>query len=121
MAKPLTHNGKSYTNADAWRTARATSKPMAKPMGGVAEAELPGDEEQDGTAIANEHGPATEVHMTHDEAIGSHHVHSAHPDGHMHESDHASKEEAHEHGKKLAGIGGEGEGEHDEEESWGDE
>ncbi len=63
--------------------------------------------QEDGAAVAAEHGPASEVHMMHDEAAGRHEVHSMHPDGHTHMSEHGSKEEAHEHGKKLAGIGGE--------------
>lgn len=62
-------------------------------------------EEQDGSQIAQEHGPAHEVHMTHDHEGGMHHVHSMHPDGHEHHSDHESAEMAHDHGKKLAGIG----------------
>lgn len=60
--------------------------------------------EEDGTSVAAEHGPAHEVHVTHDHEAGAHHVHSIHPDGHEHHSDHDSVEEAHEHGKKLAGA-----------------
>ena len=71
--------------------------PLAQPMG------EPDGDEQDGAAIAEEHGPAHEVNMKHEEE--SHHVHSVHPDGHEHHSDHPSKEHAHEHAKKLAGVG----------------
>jgi hypothetical protein len=72
------------------------------------EEEQPMGEEQDGAAIAQEHGPAMETHTMHPpEEGGMHHVHSVHPDGHEHHSDHGSKEEAHEHAKKLAGIGSE--------------
>lgn len=60
---------------------------------------------EDGAAVAAEHGPAHEVHMMHDHEGGRHHVMSMHPDGHQHESEHGSVEEAHEHGKKLAGAG----------------
>lgn len=100
---------------------KSVSKPMAKqPMQQGMEGE-----EQDGGAVAAEHGPATEVNITHEHEIGSHHVRSAHPDGHMHESDHGSAEEAHEHGKKLAGIGAaesHGEPDGDEgDEPWGKE
>jgi hypothetical protein len=48
----------------------------------------------------------------HNHEAGEHHVSSNHPDGHQHESMHGSAEEAHEHGKKLAG-GGEPENEQD--------
>lgn len=64
-----------------------------------------GGDEQDGSAVAQEHGPAQEVNVQHQHEAGQHHVHSMHPDGHEHHSDHASAEEAHEHGKKLAGGG----------------
>lgn len=66
-----------------------------------------GDEQgnEDGAMIAQEHGPASEVHMMHDHEGGMHSVHSLHPDGHEHHSEHGSAEEAHEHGKKLAGGG----------------
>lgn len=79
--------------------------PLAQPGGGM------GEQEQDGSAVAAEHGPAHEVHIHHDHEGGAHHVHSMHPDGHGHHSDHGSAEEAHEHGKKLAGGGAE---EHEE-------
>ena len=45
--------------------------------------------------VAQEHGPATTVHVAHDHKAGKHHVTSTHPDGHVHTSDHATAEEAH--------------------------
>src|SRR4029077_18852451 len=77
--------------------------PMAKApdMSGMEEGENP--EQQDGAAIAAEHGPAHEIHMQHEHEMGAHHVHSMHPDGHEHHSDHGSVGEAHDHAKKLAG------------------
>ena len=101
-----------------------TKPPMAKaPMQGPGMQE--GGEEQDGSAIAQQHGPAMQVSMEHEHEMGAHHVHSMHPDGHEHHSDHASAEEAHEHGKKLAGVGAapekEMEGAEDSEEPWGKE
>jgi hypothetical protein len=103
MAQPFEHAGKKYTNADAWRTAKATSsaKPMAKSMGNPT-GELPAEDEQDPHAVVAEHGKASEVHIEHDHEMGAHHVHSIHEDGHEHHSDHASAEEAHEHAKNLA-------------------
>lgn len=109
-------------NAPFGSGGKSVSKPMAKsPMQQPMEG---GGEEQDGGAVAQEHGPAVEVKVTHEHEIGSHHVRSSHPDGHMHESYHGSAEEAHEHGKKLAGIGAEDmhvEPDGDESEPWGKE
>lgn len=93
-------------------------KPMAKPMAGPATME-PEMGAEDPAQVAAEHGPAQEVHVMH--AEGAHHVTSEHPDGHHHESDHGSVEEAHEHAKKLAGAGAE-EGAHESEgeDDWND-
>lgn len=78
----------------------------------------PDGDEQDGAAIAAEHGPAHEVHVMHDHEAGHHEVHSVHPDGHEHHSDHhASAEAAHEHAKKLAGGHEDEMGNQDEEEA----
>src|SRR5580700_7393671 len=101
MAQPLMHNGKSYSNADTWRSAKAMEAP--KPAMGE-----PGGEGEEPSAVAKAHGPAVQVNIEHEHEMGSHHVDSVHPDGHEHHSDHGSAEEAHETGKKLAGIGGEG-------------
>jgi hypothetical protein len=48
------------------------------------------------------HGKANSVHIHHDHANGKHKVVSHHEDGHMHESEHGSAGEAHDHGKQLA-------------------
>jgi len=61
--------------------------------------------EESGTEVAAAHGPAHEVHITHDHEGGAHHVHSVHPDGHEHHSDHGSAGEAHDHAKELADDG----------------
>ena len=66
-----------------------------------------GGGEEDGSQVAEEHGPAQHIEMEHSDETGEHKVASHHPDGHMHESTHGSREEAHEHAKKLAGVGGE--------------
>ena len=92
-----------------------TKQPAKEPqkMGG-----LPGMEpyDEDGAAVAHEHGPANQIALEHDHESGVHSVHSVHSDGHEHHSQHGSAEEAHEHAKKLAGVGSEEEP-HDEEES----
>src|SRR5277367_32755 len=104
---------------------KTVSKPMAKEPGAHSPGMMAEDQApEDGAAVAEQHGPATQVNMEHEHEMGVHHVHSVHPDGHEHQSDHDSAEKAHEHGKKLAGAGGmEGEMEsgHDEEEPWGKE
>jgi len=53
-------------------------------------------------AVAEEHGPATDVHIEHDHAKGEHKVTSTHEDGHKHESVHSSAAEAYEAGGALA-------------------
>jgi hypothetical protein len=70
------------------------------PMAGAAEPEAP----QDPHAVVAEHGPATSVHITHDHAAKKHHVTSTHADGHVHNSDHASAQEANDAGSQLGGV-----------------
>ena len=105
-------DGKKFTNRPPMMQhnkslASMGSKSEAGGAGKMDPLKQPGEEmgEQDGSAIAQEHGPAHEVHMMHDHEGGRHEVHSMHPDGHEHHSEHGSAEEAHEHGKKLAGAG----------------
>ena len=54
--------------------------------------------------VVAEHGKAHKVHIKHDHAGNKHHVTSMHEDGHVNESDHASAQEAHDEGAKLAGA-----------------
>jgi hypothetical protein len=87
---------------------RSMERGMEKKMGMTDPLKQPGGPEEggdDGSQVAEEHGPATEVHVMHNHEAGEHHVTSMHPDGHQHESMHGSVEEAHEHGKKMAGAG----------------
>jgi hypothetical protein len=92
------------------------AKPEPKGMPGMGEssaheaAEKPEFEkgEQEGMneapeQVAQEHGSATTVHVSHDHKSGKHHVVSTHPDGHVHTSDHASAGEAHSAAGKLSG------------------
>ena len=79
----------------------APAKKMAKSP--VSEPdEMQGEEPEDGAAIAEEHGPATEVHIQHEHEMGAHHVTSEHPDGYHYESDNESAAATHDHAKKLA-------------------
>ncbi len=98
----------------------SSNAPKKKPQGASpmaqsaampgAPPEMEGAEPEDGAQIAEQHGPATEVHVMHEHEMGAHHVSSTHPDGHQHTSDHGSVEEAHEHAKKLATGHGEPDG-----------
>ena len=75
-----------------------------KPAAGEAkEAQTAEPEEKSPEAVVAKHGPATSVHITHDHTAGKHHVTSTHPDGHVHESDHASSKEANDAGSQLGG------------------
>lgn len=100
-------DGKEFTNRPPMKAHERSLGRMAahSEAGGAGTATMdptqqPGEE--DGSQIAQEHGPAHEVHIMHDHEGGQHHVMSMHPDGHQHESTHESAEKAHEHGKKLA-------------------
>lgn len=107
-------DGKKFTNRPPMMAHERSMKrglagktdPLGQPAGQDA---LPGggEDTESPEQIAQAHGPATEVGMTHDHEAGMHHVHSMHPDGHEHHSDHGSAEEAHDHGKGLACGGGE--------------
>lgn len=55
--------------------------------------------------VVQQHGPAQEVHIKHDEASGQHHMHSTHG-AHKHHSSHGSKQEAHQAGMTAAGADG---------------
>lgn len=100
-------DGSKHTNHDTMK--QADARQMAKAPAQVAEhGEPDGDEgmqseEPDMHQIVDEHGPAQEVHVTHDHAGARHHVMSMHGDGHQHESEHASAGEAHDAGKCLSG------------------
>lgn len=63
------------------------------------------EEGQDGKAMAAEHGPATQLDIAHDHEAGRHTVHAVHPDGHEHETEHPSAEEAHAYAADCAGCG----------------
>jgi uncharacterized protein YwqG len=63
-----------------------------------------GKDEQEMHPVVAEHGKAHKVHIHHDHARGKHHVTTMHEDGHVNESDHASAQEAHGEGAKLAGV-----------------
>lgn len=53
--------------------------------------------------VVKMHGKAQHVHVSHDNENNKHHVHSVHADGHVHDSDHASADEARTAAKTLGG------------------
>lgn len=60
------------------------------------------EEEGEQHPMVAEHGRAHSVHIRHDHETGKHHVQSTHEDGHENLSEHATAEEAHAEGGKLA-------------------
>lgn len=66
--------------------------------------EQEGSQEGEDNAVVAEHGKALKVTIHHDHEGNKHHVTSQHADGHVHESDHQTAEEAHEEGGRLAQI-----------------
>lgn len=101
--------GNKFTNRDAMKHSEARN--MAKsPASAAISAEEPNGEpepaQQDGKAMAQQHGPAVELHIQHDHEGGQHHVHAVHPDMHEHDSVHGSADEAHKYAADCAGVGG---------------
>jgi len=76
------------------------SKP-APVSGGAGDNGGPVNEGAQGTMAAK----AKEVHITHDDNSGHHHVHTVMDNGMEEHSDHPSREEAHYHGAMSAGAG----------------
>ena len=105
-------DGSKHTNRSTMNTANV--KHMAKMPSQQADQEPDaGDpmeasegEGNDGAAMAQQHGPAVEVNISHDHQGGRHSVHAVHPDGHSHETEHASAGEAHKYAGDCAGCGG---------------
>jgi hypothetical protein len=85
MAKPLMHAGKSYTNADAWRTAKATS-----PAGPAATAEPEEGAEQEGEMQPHHEQIHEHLRNMH-EQTGEAHSHIEHHDDGSHTSHHIDK------------------------------
>src|SRR5277367_1311648 len=61
--------------------------------------------ETDHENVVAEHGPATEIHITHDHKAGKHSVHSKHESGHEHHAEFGSAKEAHDHAMMMSGAG----------------
>jgi hypothetical protein len=114
MANPFVgKDGSRHTNRDSMKRsdarfgAKQPQSGMAGAGGGEDDEMQDGqDGQQDGAQMAAEHGPADEVNLQHDHAGGRHTVHAKHPDGHEHESEHGTADEAHRFAADCAGAGG---------------
>ncbi len=79
-------------------------KPIEKAKGEGTDSEK---SEQMVDSIVAEHGPAHEIHYTHDKASGKHHVKSKHGDANVeHDSEHDSEVDAADHMHKAMGNPG---------------
>jgi hypothetical protein len=113
MANPFVgKDGSRHTNQDSMKrsNARFGAKEPEQAGGMDGDGDNDGDmnQQEDGAALASEHGPATELNIQHDHAANRHTVHAVHPDGHSHDSEHASADEAHKFAADCAGCGGGG-------------
>lgn len=79
------------------------NKNAGAPQGGNAVDEAV-DNSEAPEQVVQAHGPATHIHIKHDHAAGKHHTTSHHEDGHVHESDHQTAQEAHQAGGNLANV-----------------
>lgn len=116
-------DGREFTNAPMMRqherrmdvqkgAGQRPLPPKGKALGAQAndeQADASGDARQ---AVA-EHGTAHEINIRHDHAAGTHSVESHHHDGHVHTSEHASAEEAHDAARTLGTDEGDAGGEDD--------
>lgn len=114
MASPFVgKDGSRHTNHDSMKRANArfgSKQPQAQADGDGSDYNAGAEDEmqdsaQDGAQMAAEHGPATEINIIHDHEGGRHGVHAKHPDGHEHESEHGSADDAHRFAGDLAGVG----------------
>jgi hypothetical protein len=61
-------------------------------------------QENNPAQVVAKHGKAIHVHTSHDHMADKHHVHSVHQDGHVHDSDHATAQDAQNTAKQLGGA-----------------
>lgn len=102
-------DGSLHTNMSTMKNADmrfGAKKPAMSQADGMGDDDQGGDP-QDGAAIEAEHGPAVEIQIHHDHDAGTHKVHAEHPDGHSHDTDHASADEAYKFAADVAGVGAE--------------
>jgi hypothetical protein len=101
--------GNKFTNHSAMKSSEAKLKAKSPANAAISHEEENGQpdaaNQQDGKALAQQHGPATEIQIQHDHEGGQHHVHAVHPDMHEHDSQHGSAAEAHAFAGDCAGGG----------------
>ena len=113
MASPfVAKDGSRHTNretarrADARFDARSAVRPATQPATHPAEPtqDRAGQAQSgfDGPAIARRHGPAIEVNILH--SASKHTVHAEHYDGHVHDTEHPTREAAHRFAAQVAGV-----------------
>ena len=110
MASPfVAKDGSRHTNHSTYKQANARFQSQ-QPAQGAEQGGGDGMDEsmepQDGAAMAQQHGPAIQTDVKHDHEGGKHTVHAVHPDGHEHDTEHASADEAHQYASDCAGCGG---------------
>jgi hypothetical protein len=100
-------DGSKHTNHSSYKSANARLGAHEPQKGEAPEESMGGEPEEgsDGAQIASEHGPAHVIDIQHDHEGGRHTVHAMHPDGHEHETEHASADEAHKFAGDCAGCG----------------
>lgn len=104
MASFQDSSGGKHTNHSSYKSAEAKLKakgPSAPPQ----EDPMQGGDDSDGAAMAQQHGPAVQIDIQHNHEAGQHSVHAMHQDGHEHESQHGSVDEAHKFAADCAGGG----------------
>lgn len=116
---PKAKDGKPFGNKMRMhRYEQAHKEPGPRAEANEIEARHPANEEQleeqvhpgihdEIAGLAEQHGPAMETHTMHDEMTGKHHLHTVHPDGHQHHSEHASAKEAHDGAMHASGVSAE--------------
>lgn len=95
-------DGSKHTNHSTMKAADAHYG-AGKPAPEEHNAPEEGESQNDGAQVAEEHGPAQVIDIQHDHEGGRHVVHATHPDGHEHETEHASAGEAHKFAADCAG------------------
>jgi hypothetical protein len=103
---PTNAAGKHFSSKFRMNRAEKANKPENKgaTQQGREDTDPTFEHGESATQVAKEHGNAHEIKVKHDHEGGKHTVSSKHPDGHAHESEHGSADEAHTHAAGLAGV-----------------
>ncbi len=105
MASPfVAKDGSRHTNRETARRAdaRFDARSAVRPGELAQDRTTQAQPEFDGPAIARRHGPAIEVNILH--SASKHTVHAEHYDGHVHDTEHPTREAAHRFAADVAGV-----------------